>query len=170
MIALRAVRSLTLRDCWIGAGFVRNAVWDHLHGYPANLIGKDVDVVWFDPALTNPNIDRAVEERLARLAPGLCWSVKNQARMHLRNGDAPYRSVADAMRFWPEIATAVAVRLTDSDDIEINAPFGLDDLFALRITPTQSFAARKRPVFDERVSAKGWLRRYPKLQLSEGAV
>ena len=72
MIALKAVRSLTLQDCWSGAGFVRNAVWDHLHGYPANLIGKDVDVVWFDPALTDPDIDRAVDERLARLAPGLC--------------------------------------------------------------------------------------------------
>ncbi|WP_404943225.1 nucleotidyltransferase family protein, partial [Pseudomonas sp. DP16D-T1] len=29
---LEIVRSLNLPDCWIGAGFVRNAVWDHLHG------------------------------------------------------------------------------------------------------------------------------------------
>lgn len=29
---LDIVRSLALPDCWIGAGFVRNAVWDHLHG------------------------------------------------------------------------------------------------------------------------------------------
>ena len=29
---LRAVAALALPDCWIAAGFVRNAVWDHLAG------------------------------------------------------------------------------------------------------------------------------------------
>ncbi len=33
MQALLAVRDLQLPDAWIGAGFVRDAVWDHLHGY-----------------------------------------------------------------------------------------------------------------------------------------
>ena len=28
---LEAVRSLDLPDCWIGAGFVRNKVWDYKH-------------------------------------------------------------------------------------------------------------------------------------------
>ncbi|WRQ77412.1 nucleotidyltransferase family protein [Pseudomonas saxonica] len=35
------VRSLNLPDCWIGAGFLRNAVWDYLHGRspsPAELV------------------------------------------------------------------------------------------------------------------------------------
>ena len=33
MNALYAVQALELNDGWIGAGFVRDAVWDHLHGY-----------------------------------------------------------------------------------------------------------------------------------------
>jgi hypothetical protein len=41
-----AVRSLALPDCWIGAGFVRNAVWDHLHGREPAFPGTDVDVIW----------------------------------------------------------------------------------------------------------------------------
>lgn len=32
MQALCAVRDLQLSDGWIGAGLVRDAVWDHLHG------------------------------------------------------------------------------------------------------------------------------------------
>jgi hypothetical protein len=28
--------------------------------------------------------------------------------MHMKNGDAPYLSAVDAMRFWPETATSVA--------------------------------------------------------------
>ncbi len=163
MDALRAVRSLDLPDCWIGAGFVRDAVWDHLHGYARRMPSGDVDVVWFDDKRPNPKIDLGIEALLRSLAPGFDWSVKNQARMHRRNGDAPYMSVADAMRHWPETATAVAARLADDDSIDLNAPLGLDDLFSLRLTPTYAFATRKRPVFDKRVSEKGWLERYPLL-------
>jgi len=163
MRALEAMRSLDLPDCWIGAGFVRNAVWDHLHDYPMELAGKDVDVVWFDPAQANAALDLDFEARLAGLAPELIWSVKNQARMHVRNGDRSYSSVADAMTFWPETATAVGARLTKAHQIEINAPFGLDDLFALRLVPTASFAEQKRHIFDERIALKGWLIHYPKL-------
>ncbi len=31
MKILRMARELNLPDCWIGAGFVRSLVWDHLH-------------------------------------------------------------------------------------------------------------------------------------------
>jgi hypothetical protein len=36
MRLLRAAEGLDIEDCWIGAGLIRNAVWDHLHGFPAN--------------------------------------------------------------------------------------------------------------------------------------
>ena len=163
MDALRAVRSLNLPDCWIGAGFIRDAVWDHLHFYPRRSPAGDVDVVWFDDTRPILEMDREIEIRLRSLAPGFDWSVKNQARMHHRNGDAPYISVADAMRHWPETATAAAARLADDETIDLNAPLGLDDLFSLRLTPTHAFAARKRSVFDKRVAEKGWLERYPLL-------
>ncbi|OMG61366.1 hypothetical protein IL54_4727 [Sphingobium sp. ba1] len=83
--------------------------------------------------------------------------------MHHRNGDAPYTDVTDAMRHWPETATAVAVRLSRAGDIEINAPYGLDDLFALRLQPTPDFVTSKRAIFDARVRSKRWQERYPLL-------
>lgn len=172
--ALDLVRSLNLPDCWIGAGFIRNAVWDHLHGHPPCPppfpAGGDVDVVWFDPARTERCVDAALEATLRCLRPDLDWSVKNQARMHVRNGDPPYMSVAAAMRRWPETATAVAVRRTGSDDCEIAAPFGLDDLFGLIVRPTPRYAAEKHAVFLDRVSQKGWLTAWPRLRLGAGRV
>jgi hypothetical protein len=33
MAALTALAGLELPDAWIGAGFLRGAVWDRLHGF-----------------------------------------------------------------------------------------------------------------------------------------
>ncbi len=166
MTLLRAHRRLVLPDSWIGAGFARNAVWDSLHGHPPAIHG-DIDVVWFDPRRIDPDTDRALEAQLRGLAPEGAWSVRNQARMHRRNGDPSYRSTADAMRFWPETATAVALRLTGDDRIEVLAPFGLFDLFTLRLRPTPAFRGDRRSVFERRVRERGWLRRWPGLRVSE---
>ncbi len=163
---LEQVRTLDLPDSWIAAGFVRNAVWDHLHGRVATPPAGDVDVIWFDPANSEEATDRDIENRLKALRPDIDWSVKNQARMHLRNGDKPYISATQAMCFWPEIATAVAARLSADAEIEIAAPLGLDDLLQLRLCPTARFEVEKRDIFKERVRSKAWLRAYPLLILT----
>ncbi len=167
MAALSAVRSLDLPDCWIGAGFARDTAWDHLHGRPPVAPHCDLDVIWFDRDDAALETDAALEARLGAAMPEPDWSVKNQARMHARNGDRPYRSAADAMRFWPETATAVALRISAAGEIEINAPFGLEDLFRLRLVPTRGFTVRKRAIFEHRISSKGWMTRYPRLHIVE---
>ena len=166
MAALSAVADLALPDGWIGAGFVRDAVWDHLHGRSGAPPAGDTDVLWFDPKAADEAVDRAFEEELGAVLPCFDWSVKNQARMHVRNGDAPYVSVADAMTRWPETATAVAARLV-AGGVEISAPLGLDDLFAMRLRPTVSFAGRADPIFRQRLSSKRWLERYPMLTIAQ---
>jgi hypothetical protein len=88
---LAMVRSLGLPDCWVGAGFIRNAVWDYLHDRPPSRHTGDVDVVWFCRERARPAEDKEVEAALRALDPSVDWSVKNQAWMHLRNGDAPTR-------------------------------------------------------------------------------
>ncbi|ASG23418.1 nucleotidyltransferase family protein [Nitrospirillum viridazoti] len=168
---LAHVRTLDLPDCWIGAGFVRNAVWDQLHRQQAvpetagEAPDSDVDVVWFDAACPSIAVDRDLTDRLLALAPDVPWSVKNQARMHCRNGDAPYTGCADALRHWPETATAVAVRLTPQDALEVLAPFGLDDLFGRLIRPTPAFRGAKREILRQRVREKRWLERWPLLRV-----
>ena len=166
---LGAVRALALPDCWIGAGFVRNAVWDWLHGRLAAAPSGDVDVVWFDRDRAHPEADRDLETALRAAEPGVAWSVKNQARMHERNGDPPYASAADAMRHWPETATAVAVRRTPDDIVEIASPLGLDDLFSARLRPGPRFLAEKRALFRNRVESKAWLETWPMLRVVDDA-
>ena len=162
MRLLRMVQALRLPDGWIGAGFVRDAVWDHLHGRMASPPAGDIDVVWFDRSRATPDEDRRIEQKLIASEPVARWSVKNQARMHERNGDAPYTSTEDALRRWPETVTAVAVRLADGT-VEILAPYGLDDLFAMVVRPPPACTANKLSVFLKRLTDKRWQQRWPRL-------
>jgi hypothetical protein len=166
---LDLVRSMRLPDCWVGAGFVRNAVWSHLHGHDACSLASDVDVLWFDPERVAPAEDRKFEALLRTGDASVAWSVKNQARMHVRNGDPPYTSTSDAMRHWTETATAIAVRRNDQDYCDVSAPFGFDDLFGLVLRPTPRCVAGKRAVFDDRIRTKDWLTTWPLLRVEPGA-
>jgi len=161
---LCAVRGLGLPDWAVGAGFVRNAVWDRLHGYDAPTPLDDVDVLFFDPADTTRALEVALERRLAAALPGVPWSVRNQARMHHRNGDPPYADTEDAMRHWLETATCVAVRLDPDDLLTIVAPFGTDDLLALRSRPTARGRAR-HDAYVARMRAKDWTARWPRVRV-----
>lgn len=155
---------MNLPDGWIGAGFVRNAIWDDLHGRAPSAPKSDVDVIWHDPLCVDEAEDRKHEASLRAVEPGIAWSVKNQARMHDRNGDEPYISATEAMRYWPETATAVAVRRTGKDGCEVAAPLGLGDLMQLILKPTQRFAGEKRHIYDERVRSKEWVKTWPLLR------
>lgn len=165
MHVLVLARELGLPDCWVAAGFVRSRVWDHLHQYAPSPLPQDIDVIWFDPDRPGAEQDAVLEKRLHARDASLGWSVKNQARMHLRNGDLPYGSASDAMRHWPETATAVGVRLDAQGRIEIAAPFGLDDLFGLVVRPTAAFLTLKRAAWLERLRAKQWRTSWPRLTM-----
>ena len=124
-----------------------------------------MDVIWFDLNRPDPARDAALHDRLTAMDPTVRWSVKNQSRMHVRNGDRPYTSAVDAMRFWPETATAVAVRKTKTECIEVASPLGLEDLFGLIVRPGPCFAEAKRDIVLDRVRTKQWLRIWPGLTL-----
>jgi hypothetical protein len=165
MRVLRRVHALHLPDCWVAAGFVRSLVWDTLHDRAASPLPDDIDVVWFDAARAARARDAALEALLRGQDDLLGWSVKNQARMHGRNGDAPYRDATHAMAHWPETATAVGVRLADGGGIEIAAPFGLDDLFGLVVRPTPRFSTDKAATVFARMRDKRWQAIWPRLAL-----
>lgn len=148
---------------WVGAGFVRNAVWDAAHGYLEATPLTDVDVLYFAAEHLEPEHDAAYERELAAQCSQTPWSVRNQARMHIRNADSPYLDCADALCHWPEVCTAVAVRLT-TNGLELLAPLGLDDLLSLRVRPTERFRS-KPEIYRTRLVAKNWLERWPKLQV-----
>ncbi|MGF1609189.1 MAG: nucleotidyltransferase family protein [Kiloniellales bacterium] len=165
MTCLQAVAALGLPDGWISAGFVRAALWDHLHGHATPMPLNDIDVIYFEPDDLDPATDVVLEARLSERLPGPPWQVRNQARMHLRNGDAPYRSIEDALCHWLETPTAVAARLGDHGMLELLAPLGLDDLFTMTVRPTPHARARRLADYRARQAEKDWTARWPKVRV-----
>ena len=53
MNILKIVRELNLPDCWIGAGFIRNKIWNTLHNIDTENIHRDIDVIFFDQEKTS---------------------------------------------------------------------------------------------------------------------
>ena len=67
MAVMRTVRAVALPDCWIGAGFVRALVWDHLHDFATATPLADVDVVYFDSENLSKHCEQAIEAGLSEL-------------------------------------------------------------------------------------------------------
>lgn len=164
MEALRAARSLELPDWLIGAGFVRNPVWDYLHGYTTPTPTTDIDVVYFDPGNLSEEVEKEYEAQL-RTMMNADWSVTNQARMaKLNNQPAEYVSTEDALAHWPETATAIGVQLNPDDTLRLIAPHGISDLVTLQLRMTPGFTQGHRVIL-ERVEKKQWLKKWPKLRV-----
>ncbi len=140
MDALRAVASLGLGSWCIGAGAVRNLVWDHLHGY------------------TQPS----------RL-PDLPWEATNQAGVHLwfksccGQPVAPLHSLHEAVASWPEYASCVGVTLDGAENIDVISPWGLEDLFSMVVRRNPIRASAR--TFLQRVEQKQYLRRWPRVRV-----
>ncbi|MGP9566184.1 nucleotidyltransferase family protein [Halomonas sp. AOP5-B2-8] len=163
MQALFIASSLGLSDWCLAAGFVRNTVWDRVHGYSCATALSDIDLIYFDPDNTSEETDRGLEQQLKTISD-FPWSVKNQARMHIRNSDSPYASTEDAMSYWVEVETAVGATLDDSGEVVIVAPFGVEPLFNYSITLNPK---RPKPVdFRKRMAEKRWLEIWPELAVA----
>ena len=148
METLRAAHALNLPDWWIGAGFLRNKVWDAVstkeattsihHGtdaaeHPASSSSpntdsvsvstptRDVDLVYFNKENVAPEVDWAYDEEMKAKYPFAEWEVRNQARMHYVNDFAPYASAAEGISYWIETATCVAVKLVEKSPETYNA-------------------------------------------------
>ena len=163
MSVIQAAGQLGLPDWMIGAGFVRNKVWDHLHGVQRPIVDTaDIDLIYFDPTDVREETEKAYDACL-RAKMNVPWATKNQARMHIVHNAEPYASTFDALSRWVETATAIAVTL-DCNRVKLIAPYGVSDLVNLIVRPTPFFKDRLQ-TFHDRVTAKQWLVKWPKLSV-----
>ena len=164
MEVLIAAQSINLPDWWIGAGFLRNKVWDTIEGRVSKPT-RDVDLVYFSDIDKSPETDWAYDTHMKGNYPFAEWEVRNQARMHYVNNSQPFISTADGISNWVETATCVAVRLKN-DSLEYLFCYGTDDLFNLIARPIPDFQTEERmETFYNRIKNKQWQEKWPHLQI-----
>lgn len=146
MQVLETVRALDLPDWMIFSGAVYQPVWNHLTGRAPDYGIKDYDVAYHDDSDTSYEAEDVVIKRVAAaFEPPLrdLVEVRNQARVHLWferkfGADEPYPPLEDsaaALKRFVATAFCVGVRLEADNRLRVWAPFGLEDLFALRLRP-----------------------------------
>ncbi|MCH7396305.1 nucleotidyltransferase family protein [Acinetobacter dispersus] len=153
---------------FVSAGAIRNTVWAYLHGQSFDLQYSDVDVIYYDATELDQHSQKQLQHNLERLFPLQQWDVVNQALVHTwyrrENGKRiqPLASIEHALSLWPDTATAIAVRVNASGELELIAPFGLQDLFELKLRWNSALVSYA--TFKKRVDSKQWLQQWPQLQ------
>jgi hypothetical protein len=169
---LETARALALPDWMVFSGAVYQPALNHLTGRAVEHGLKDFDLAYFDAADLSWEAEDAVIRRVAaafdaELAPLV--EVRNQARVHLwfegRFGEpyAPLSNSSEALARFVSPMFAVAVRLEADDRLTLMAPFGLDDLFALRLRPNPT-----RPTAGFARAASGLAARWPEVRVEGG--
>lgn len=170
MEIIEAASQLNLPDWWICAGFVRSKIWDTLHGFESRTNPPDVDVIYYDHEDTSEKTEKGLEAKLKRILPGVPWSVKNEARMHVVNQIDPYTSSEDAISKFPETATALGVKIDKDHNLILTAPWGVRDVLHLEVKPTPYFKESKElgTIYKERVIKKNWKGIWEKIHVYQG--
>jgi uncharacterized protein len=158
MNILKAAKSLNLPDWWICAGFVRSKIWDTLHNFSQRTLIPDIDVIYFDLTNIDESEEKKLQEMLKTLMPNIPWSVKNEARMHIKSNMPPYSSSVDAISKFPETATALGVKLDVRENVKLTAPCGISDVINLEVKPTLFFTETKEriEIYEDRITKKNW--------------
>src|SRR5437868_14011274 len=144
MRVLSVARRLCLPDWLVFSGAVYQPVLNHLTGRPLDHGIKDYDLAYFDASNLSYEAEHVVIRRVKAAFDEPLRSmveVRNQARVHLwfeaKFGEpyAPLSCTAEALQHFASATFAVCVRLEPDNGMNIEAPFGLADLFALRVVP-----------------------------------
>ncbi len=163
---LGRLRSMALPDSWLVSGAIYNTVWNVLTDRPPLTGIKDVDIFYWDDTDLSYEAEDAVIKRgdTAFADLPLPVQIRNQGRVHLwyeahfGQPYAPLTSSREAVDRFASTTHAVAARLDAQDEIEIYAPYGLNDLFSFRIAPNRKMdnsrthmekGARARSVWPE---------------------
>lgn len=161
MSILKTAQSLNLPDWMIGAGFVRNKIWDYLHGFKNEKVPtSDIDLIYYDKSNPDEEADRKLSQKMKEKT-GIPWEIVNQAYTHKWHNTDPYTDTTDALADWVEIATCVAVSLSKDNTLKIHAPHGIDDLINLIVRRNEKCSDGDS--YEDRVTSGKWKENWPKL-------
>jgi len=174
MQVLTTIRARDLPDWLMMSGAVYQRVLNALTGRPPDYGVRDYHLGYFDASDISYDAEDAAIRRVAAAFDEPLRNaveVRNQARVHVwfesHFGESytPLSCTAEALGRFVSPIFAVGVRLKRDDRLHIAAPFGLDDLFALRLRPNP-----RRPSAGFVRVATAVTRRWPEVRVENGGA
>lgn len=141
MAILETAREMDLPDWWLVSGAIYNTVWNALTERPLTNGIKDADLFYFDTDTSWEAEDAHIKRAAEIFPPVPPVEVRNQARVHLWYEDhfgqpyTPLASSAEGIDRFASRTHAIGLRLEADDGLTLYAPYGLNDVFAFRLTP-----------------------------------
>jgi hypothetical protein len=142
---LARLPDLALPQVYLVAGCLVQTVWNALTDRPAESGIKDYDIFYFDDRDLSWEAEDVVIRRAAVLFGdlGAVVELRNQARVHLwyeQHFGTPYprlSSSQDGIDRFLVPCTCVGVRPRRDGEVELYAPYGLDDVYAGILRPNK---------------------------------
>jgi len=169
---LKRLPDLGISDAWLAGGCLFQTVWNVLRGDAPSRGIKDYDVFYFDATDRSKAAEERINRNAALLFADLSGEIemRNQARVHLwyedEFGVSGYPKLGcstDGIDRFLAVFCMVAVRQARDGDIDLYAPYGVDDVFNLIMRPNPSFPKLPRDRYD--LKAKRWQELWPELRV-----
>ena len=144
MQVLTTVRDLAIPDALLFSGAIYQRVLNVKTGRDLDFGIKDYDLGYFDASDTSYEAEDVIIKQVAAAFDSPLKEmveVRNQARVHLwfesrfNEPYLPLSNSAEALSRFVSPMFAVGVRLEADDQMTVLAPFGLEDLFNMRLRP-----------------------------------
>jgi len=151
MDLLCTAREINLPQWRVVAGCIYQSVWNVLTGRPRGTGINDYDLIYFDSGDLSEGAEKAIERSVQSRLPDFPApiEVRNQARVHLwfegyfGIAYSPLRSADEAITRYASATHAVGIRLLQDDQLDVFAPFGLEDILAMVIRPNYALPNRE---------------------------
>lgn len=162
-IILETLDDIGMSDYYLAAGCISQTVFNYYHGFKYDFGINDYDIVYFDKD-TSYEMENYYIELISKRLEGVNvkLDIKNQARVHLWYEEKfghtleANKSVEDAIRKWGTTITCIGVKM-QSGKLITYAPYGLNDLFEMKIRPNKSDFIKK----DYDIKTKKWKDKWP---------
>lgn len=155
---LNTGREVNLPQWRLVAGCIYQTVWNRLTGRPPGTGINDYDLIYFDDSNLSKEAELEAEQGVRERLPDLPGpvEVRNQARVHSWFQDyfgIPYPPLScadEAITRYASKTHAVGIRLTADGLLDVYAPFGLEDIFAMIVRP--NYTLPNKPTYDRKAA------------------
>lgn len=160
------LNQMHLPQAYICGGAIRDFVWNKQTNQTTNLRLGNIDIFYVDPGESN---EQALirQTQINQKYSKYLWNLTNIALPQRHTSKLILgKDILTTLQMFPETCSAVGIACDQMQNLSLVAPYGLEDLFELKVRPTPAIQNAKDYLnYQKRLERKKWQRQWPELTL-----